>query len=139
MSRLERIGVSLDEKLLAQFDKLIGRKHYPNRSEAIRDLIRKSIAEEDLTKPTAKAIASILLVYDHHAMKLSQRLVDIQHKHLIQTISSMHVHLDHDNCLEVIILKGKVKDIRKTADQITALKGVKLGRVNIMTGGKTLA
>jgi len=139
MSKLERIGVSLDEKLLSQFDKLISRKHYPNRSEAIRDLIRKSIAEEELTKPTAKAIASILLVYNHHSMKLSQRLVDIQHEHLIQTISSMHVHLDHDNCLEVIILKGKVKDIQKTADQITALKGVKLSRVNILTGGKTLA
>lgn len=139
MSDLERIGVSLDKKLLGQFDNIIARKNYPNRSEAIRDLIRHSLSEEELKQPTATAIAAVSLVYDHHSMRLAQRLTEIQHHHLVQTISSVHIHLDHDNCLEIIILKGKVKDISKTAELITALKGVKLSRVNLITTGEKLS
>ncbi len=138
MSDLERIGVSLDKMLLSQFDALIEKKRYPNRSEAIRDLIRQNLSEQEVTKPNARAVASILLIYDHHSMKLSQRLVEIQHHHLVQTISAQHIHLDHDNCLEVIILKGKVTQIRKISDLITGLKGVKLSRVNIMVTGEKL-
>ena len=139
MSQVERIGVSLDKKLLSTFDELIAKHAYQNRSEAVRDLIRNRLSEEELAKPNARAVAAILLVYDHHLMRLSQRLVDIQHEHLLQVISSIHVHLDHSNCLEIVILKGKTSQIQKTADKMAALKGVKLARVNLMSTGQKLA
>ena len=138
MSNLERIGVSLDKALLNQFDKWIAQKQYPNRSEAIRDLVRSTLAQDELSIPSTKAVAAILLVYDHHSMKLAQRLVEIQHDHLVQTISAQHVHLDHDNCLEVIILKGKAAKLQQIADRITSLKGVKLSRINIVPTSDTL-
>ena len=139
MSQVERIGVSLDKKLLSMFDGFIARHGYQNRSEAIRDLIRNRLSEQELSRPNAEAVAAILLVYDHHLMRLSQRLVDIQHEHLLQVISSIHVHLDHSNCLEIVILKGKTSQIQKTADKMAALKGVKLARVNLMSTGQKLA
>jgi len=138
MSKVERVGVSLDKKLLFTFDQLIRKQGYPNRSEAVRDLIRNRLSEEQLAKPTAQAIAGVFLVYDHHSTKLSGKLVGLQHHHLLQVITSTHVHLDHDNCLEVIILKGKVKEIERLANNITCLKGVKLSRMNIMTTGEQL-
>lgn len=138
MRKLERIGVSLDEELLSGFDRLIAKQGYPNRSEAIRDLIRSRLSEEKLAKPTARAVAGVFLVYDHHLARLSQRLVDVQHDHLLRVIASTHVHLDQDNCLEAIILKGQVKDIERIADRMTSLKGVKLSRVNIVTTGEEL-
>ena len=139
MSKTERVGVSLDEKLLSMFDQLIARQGYSNRSEAIRDLIRDRLSKEQLAKPTTQAVAGVFLVYDHHSTKLSGKLVELQHSHLLQVIASTHIHLDHDNCLEVIILKGKVKEIERLANSITCLKGVKLSRMNIMTTGKSLA
>ena len=136
MSELERVGISLDKKLLSMFDRQIASQGYPNRSEAVRDLIRDSLSKEQLAQPTAQAVAGVFLVYDHHSMKLSQKLIELQHNHLLQVIASTHVHLDHDNCLEVIMLKGKVKEMQKLADSITALKGVKLSRMNIMAVGE---
>ena len=121
MSQLERIGVSLEKDLLGQFDILIRQQGYPNRSEAIRDLIRRRLCEE---------------VYDHHAMGLSKKMLQLQHHHLLQTVSSLHVHLDHENCLEIIVLKGKVKDITQVSDKLTSLKGVKLSRVNLLALGE---
>lgn len=138
MNKVERIGVSLESGLLTLFDKLISKQGYTNRSEAIRDLIRDRLSKEELTEPTAKAVAGIFLVYDHHATKLSQKLVDLQHSHLLQVITSIHVHLDHDNCLEVIILKGRAKDIEEVAGRMTSLKGVKLSKVNMMSTGEKL-
>lgn len=138
MSKTERVGVSLDKKLLSMFDKLIRKQGYSNRSEAIRDLIRNRLSEEQLSEPTTEAVAGVFLVYDHHSTKLPGRLVALQHSHLLQVIASTHVHLDHDNCLEVIILKGKVGEIEKLANNITCLKGVKLSRMNIMTTGEQL-
>ena len=139
MSKTERVGVSLDKKLLSMFDQLISRQGYTNRSEAIRDLIRNRLSEVQLGKPASEAVAGVFLVYDHHWAKLSQKLVDLQHNHLLQVIASTHVHLDHDNCLEVIILRGKVKEIEKLSDSMTCLKGVKLSRVNILSTGQKLA
>jgi len=133
MSKIERVGVSLDKKLLTMFDQLITRQGYANRSEAIRDLIRNRLSEEQLAEPTSHAIAGVFLIYDHHATQLSQKLVDLQHNHLLQVITSTHVHLDYHNCLEVIILKGKVKEIEKLGNNIASLKGVKLSRMNIMS------
>lgn len=139
MSKIERVGVSLDKKLLSLFDRLIAKQGYENRSEAIRNLIRDRLSQEQLTKPATQAVAGIFLVYDHHSTKLSGNLVELQHNHLLHVIASTHVHLDHDNCLEVIILKGKVREIEELANNIAALKGVKLSRVNIMTTGEHLA
>ena len=136
MSKIERVGISLDKKLLSMFDKLIASQGYSSRSEAIRDLIRNRLSQQRLAKPTTQAVAGIFLIYDHHSTKLSGRLTDLQHSHLLQVIASTHVHLDHHNCLEVIILKGKVKEIEKLSDNITCLKGVKLSRMNIMTTGE---
>jgi len=138
MCKVERVGVSLDKKLLAMFDQLIARQGYPNRSEAIRDLIRNRLSQEQLAKPTTQAVAGVFLVYDHHSTSLSQKLTDLQHHHLLQIVASTHIHLDHDNCLEIIILKGKVKDIEKISDKITSLKGVKLSRMNVLTTGEKL-
>ncbi len=135
MSQIERVGVSLDKELLSKFDELIGTQGYSNRSEAIRDLIRERLSQKQLAKPTTKAVAGIFLVYDHHSTSLSEKLIDLQHNHLLHVIASTHIHLDHDNCLEVIILKGKVKEIQELADLMTSLKGVKLSRVNLMTTG----
>ena len=138
MGKVERVGVSLDDKLLAMFDQLIARQGYPNRSEAIRDLIRNRLSEEQLAKPTTQAVAGVFLVYDHHATRLSQRITDLQHDHLLQVVSSVHVHLDHDNCLEIIILKGRVRDIEKISNKAASLKGVKLSRMNVLSAGDKL-
>ncbi len=132
MRRIERVGVSLDKKLLSMFDKLITKQGYQNRSEAIRDLIRQQISSERLKNPKAKAVAAVVLVYDHHSTKLINRLTDLQHSHILQTISSMHIHLDEHDCLEVIVLRGRVGEINKMAEGIISLKGVKLGRINLV-------
>ncbi len=131
MERVERIGVSLDRKLLSMFDKLIAKKGYQNRSEAIRNLIRQQLSTESLSNPRTSAIAAVFLVYDHHSTKLMQKLIDLQHSHLLQTISSLHIHLDEHDCMEIIVLRGRVDEINKTAENILSLKGVKLGRVNL--------
>ncbi len=132
MSDLERIGVSLDKELLANFDKMITKNGYSNRSEAIRDLIRDHLSKEKLANPKAEAVAGVFLVYDHHEASLSQKLIDLQHSHLLHVIASTHVHIDHHNCLEVIMLKGAVGEIEKLANSVTCLKGVKLSRMNFM-------
>jgi CopG family nickel-responsive transcriptional regulator len=135
MDRLERIGVSLEADLLAKFDALIARKGYGSRSEALRDLIRQDLSEARLDDPKALAVAAVLLVYDHHVTKLSDRLLGLQHSHLLETVSSLHVHLDHHHCLEVIVLRGPVGQIHRVGDQMVSLKGVLLGRVNLATVG----
>jgi len=138
MNHLQRIGISLDSNLLSQFDDLIAKQGYANRSEAVRDLVRKSLSAQELAKPNTKAIAGVFLVYDHHATKLGQKLTDLQHHHLLQIVSSVHVHLDRENCLEIIIMKGKVGKIQKIADSMASLKGVKLSRLNLLTTGAKL-
>jgi len=132
MNNIERIGVSLGKELLSVFDRLISEDGYTTRSEAIRDLIRERLSRKQLSNPSAHAVAGVFLIYDHHETKLPQKLVDIQHNHLLEVIASTHVHLDHHNCLEVIILKGKVKEIEKLGNNIASLKGVKLSRMNMM-------
>ncbi len=132
MEQVERIGVSLEEKLLSSFDKLIVRQGYPSRSEAIRDLIRQRLSSERLGNPQALAVAAVFVIYDHHSTRLMQELVGMQHSHLLETICSLHVHLDAHDCMEVIVLKGHVGEINKTGENILSLKGVKLGRVNLI-------
>ncbi len=132
MKQVERIGVSLDKKLLSMFDKLIAKQGYQSRCEAIRDLIRRQLSDEHLENPKAKAVAAVCLVYNHHYTKLMQKLTDLQHSHLLHTISSMHIHLDAHDCMEVIVLRGRVGEINKMAENILSQKGVKLGRINLV-------
>ena len=132
MEQVERVGVSLDKKLLSKFDKLIARQDYQSRSEAIRDLIRRQLSKQQLSNPKAQAVAVVYLVYQHHATKLMQKLTSLQHSHLLETVCSMHVHLDANDCMEVIVLRGRVKQINKTAENILSQKGVKLGDINLI-------
>jgi CopG family nickel-responsive transcriptional regulator len=130
MSKIERIGLSLEQDLLAQFDTLIEQKGYANRSEAMRDFIRMSLSEKALENPKADAVAGLFLVYDHHTTGLSSKLNEMQHSHFYHVIASTHIHLDHHNCLEIIILKGKAGEIQKLADAMAAMRGVKISKVN---------
>lgn len=132
MKPLERIGVSLDKKLLSRFDNLIAKQGYQNRSEAIRDLIRQQLSKEKLSDPKAQAVAAVCLVYDHHSTKLMEKLTAQQHSHLLETICSMHIHLDAHDCMEIIVLRGAVGQINKVAENIISQKGVKLGRINFV-------
>jgi len=132
MADIERVGVSLDKKLLAGFDKLITKQGYRNRSEAIRDLIRQQLDSEKIKNPKSKAVAAVCLVYNHHATKLMEKLTSLQHSHLLQTICNMHIHLDSHDCMEIVVLKGRVGEINKVAEEIISQKGVKLGRINLI-------
>lgn len=131
MTQLERIGVSLEKGLLTEFDKLIAKKGYQNRSEAIRDLIRQQLSEERLSDPKSETVAAIFMVYDHHATKLAEKLISIQHSHILQAISSLHVHLNEHDCLEIIVLRGRVGEIIRVGENILSMKGVKFGRINL--------
>jgi CopG family nickel-responsive transcriptional regulator len=135
MSQVERVGVSLEKELLTAFDELISGQGYQSRSEALRDLIRQQLSSRRLQNEKAQAIAAVVLVYDHHATALMERLTDLQHSHLLQTISSLHVHLGHHDCLEVVVLKGKVGEINRMGEKLISIKGVKLGKVNLLPAG----
>jgi CopG family nickel-responsive transcriptional regulator len=132
MSQIERVGVSLEKELLGAFDKLIAEKGYQSRSEAIRDLIRQQLSSDRLSDEKAEAVAAVVLVYDHHATAIMERLTELQHSHFLKTISSLHIHLDHHDCLEVIVLRGKVGEINRMGDKLVSIKGVKLGRINLL-------
>lgn len=137
MSEIVRFGVSLEKELLEKFDKLIKEKKYPNRSEAIRDLIRENLVKKEWTE--GKEVAgAITLVFDHHKRELVNTLTDIQHDFHQLIISSQHIHLDHDNCLEIIVVRGKPIEVRGLADKLKSTKGVKYGSLSIATTGKGL-
>jgi len=132
--KLIRFGVSLPEDLIKKFDRLIKRKRYATRSEAIRDLIRRELVQEDIESD--RVVAGVLsLLYDHHGTSISDTLNALQHDHHNSIISTTHVHLDHDNCLEVILLHGRAKDIKKFADGIISIKGVKHGGLHLTSTG----
>jgi CopG family nickel-responsive transcriptional regulator len=137
MSQLSRTGVSLEEELLKEFDRLIAKRGYQNRSEAIRDLIREALLAEtvDSNKPV---VGTLTLVYDHHVPGLSQKLTETQHGAGAMVLAATHVHLDHHYCLEVIIMKGRSKDIQTIADRMLALRGVELGKLVLTNSGKDL-
>ena len=138
MSDLCRIGVAIDSKLLEKFDDLIARRGYTNRSEAFRDLIRDALIGQAASRPDASVVGTVTLVYDHHVRMLSDRLTEMQHENFHHVLSTLHVHLDHDNCLEVLILKGKAAVVQKIADALISTKGVKHGRLTITTSGAEL-
>ena len=128
MSSLIRTGISLEAELLARFDRTIAQKGYGSRSEAIRDLLRDHFVGEDVASNKV-VVATLTLVYDHHQPKLSEQLIEAQHDYKGQVLATTHVHLNHRNCLEVIILRGHGIDVKKFADHLISLKGVKHGKL----------
>lgn len=138
MSGLSRIGVAIDTDLLDKFDRLIGQRGYTNRSEAFRDLIRDELVEKTWESPDSHVVGTVTLVYDHHVRMLNEKLTSIQHDYHHAILSTLHVHLDHDNCLEVLVVKGRAGDVRKVADSLISTKGVKHGRLTITTTGAEL-
>lgn len=135
--KLIRFGISIPYNLSKDFDSHIQKKNYPNRSEAIRDLIRKELIQEKIDL-NAEVIGVLNLLYDHHRRDLSDKLTDIQHQYYKNILSSMHIHLDHQNCIEVILMKGRSNKIRKLAEKLIAVKGVKHGNLNLTSTGKNL-
>ena len=129
--KITRFGVSIEPELLKKFDKMIKKEGYTNRSEAIRDIIRKNLIIEKTQKPDTESIGTLTMIYDHHAGSLTDKLLDLQHDHTKEILVTTHVHIDHHNCLEVIVLKGKVGKIQKLADNIKSLKGIKHGELVI--------
>ena len=139
MSTLSRIGVAIDADLLNRFDQLIARRGYHNRSEAFRDIIRDELVEQAWSSPESPVVGSVTLVYNHHVRLLNEKLTAIQHDFHHSILSTLHVHLDHDHCLEVIVLRGKSGAVRKIADTLISAKGVKHGRLTITSSGADLA
>jgi len=138
MSELSRIGVAIDSDLLEQFDQLIAKRGYTNRSEAFRDLIRDELVQKTLESPESNVVGTVTLVYDHHVRMLNEKLTDLQHDFHRSILSTLHVHLDHDNCLEVLVVKGKAAAVQKIADSLISTKGVKHGRLTLTTSGAEL-
>lgn len=137
MGDLVRTGLSLEGELLEKFDRAISRKGYQNRSEAVRDLIRQYLVEQEASENRVVA-ATLTIVYDHHRPNLSEKLIEAQHNADSRVLAATHVHLDHHNCLEVIIMKGQSGELRRLADSILSLRGVKHGRLVITSTGKDL-
>ncbi len=138
MGELSRIGVAIDSELLEKFDRLIAGRGYTNRSEAFRDLIRDELVEKAWESPESTVVGTVTLVYDHHVRMLNERLTDMQHEHHRAILSTLHVHLDHDNCLEVVVVRGKAGAVQRIADALISTKGVKHGRLTITTSGAEL-
>jgi len=137
MAGLVRFGVSIEDKLLKKFDGLISKKGYSNRSEAIRDLIRKNLVEKEWEEK-GEVAGGIAIVYDHDQRELVNKVIDIQHNFHEIIISSQHVHLDERNCLEVVIVRGKVENVEKLADALRSLRGVRHCTLARATTGKKL-
>jgi len=133
-----RLSISLPPKLLKQFDEMAGEKGYDNRSQAIADIIRDKLVEHRQNLGNEEIAGTITLVYDHHKQHVQAALTDIQHDHHEVIISTMHVHLDHHNCLEVLVVLGNAKLIKKIADELIAAKGVKHGKLTVTTTGAEL-
>ncbi len=135
---LKRFGVSLESGLLDKFDKLLDIQGYANRSEGIRDLIRESLVKKEWLDGEIETAGVVIIVYNHHQHELAQKVTNAQHKDHNSIVSTLHVHLDVHNCLEIIVLKGKAKKIQKLADLLISTKGVKFGQFIGATTGKSI-
>jgi len=136
MANVVRFGVSIEERLLERFDTLIAERAYVNRSEALRDLIRAALVEEQWEKGEGEVVGTVTLVYDHHASELSERLTESQHEHHKEIVSTLHVHLDARNCLEVVVLRVAAPELKRIADGLIGTKGVKHGKFVATTTGE---
>ena len=129
MSDLERFGVSMPHELLKSFDKAIEEAGYPNRSEALRDIVRDYLTAKLWEVPDGEVVGTLTLVYDHHTHDLERELTDVQHDHTANVICTTHVHLDRHNCIEAIVLKGHAEEVRHLADELISTRGVKHGQL----------
>jgi CopG family nickel-responsive transcriptional regulator len=137
MGELVRFGVSMDGELLARFDELIAELGYPNRSEALRDLVRDRLVQREW-EAGEEVVGVIILLYDHHKRELADRLTDLQHEHHDLILSTMHIHLDEANCLEVLAVRGPGQEVQRLADRLIGLKGVKHGKLAATSTGQRL-
>jgi CopG family nickel-responsive transcriptional regulator len=135
MPELVRFGVSIPDDLLEKFDDLINKKGYTNRSEAIRDLIRDRLVEDQWSEPGHEVVGTATVVYNHEQSDLAQKLTEIQHRTHNLIISALHVHLDAHNCLEVLIMRGESEQVRKTCELLISTRGVKHGKMTMTTTG----
>jgi CopG family nickel-responsive transcriptional regulator len=137
---IERIGISLEDDLLGRFDQMIAQKGYVNRSEAVRDLIRDALVQREWSESSGseERVAVVTLVYDHDASSLAQKLAHIQHENHRAVVSALHVHMDEHNCLEVLVLRGRARDVVRMGEGLVSTKGVKYGRVVPATTGQSL-
>lgn len=137
MGKTSRFSVSLDGALLERFSRSIRKRGYRNRSQALSDTIRESLVREEW-EGNSEIVGTITIVYDHHKRELSDRLTSIQHDHHDAVLAATHIHLDHDNCLEMIAVRGTASEVQRIADAIIGTRGVKHGRLNATTTGKKL-
>jgi CopG family nickel-responsive transcriptional regulator len=137
MGELVRFGVSLEKKLLEKFDSFIRDRNYTNRSEAFRDMIRQELIKKEWVEGEDIA-GAITLIYDHHRKDLLNKITDIQHNFQKLIISTQHIHLDHDNCLEIVAVRGNPAEVQRLADTMKSIKGVKHGTLNMSSTGKDI-
>lgn len=137
MSKLIRFGVSLDEELLMKFDRHIKAKKYTNRSEAIRDMIREELVRKEWSE-NKEVTGAVTLVYDHHTRELVNKVLDVQHDHHTCILSTQHIHLDHHHCFEIIVTKGKSREIEELFQKLKSIKGIKHAGFMMATRGKNL-
>lgn len=139
MGRLVRFGVAMDDALLDRFDALVARRGVAaNRSEAMRDLVRDALVEAEWEGSDEEIVGTVTMVFDHHASDLSEKLDSLQHAHFDKIVSTMHVHLDAHNCLEVLVVRGSSSEVRDIADGLLGTKGVKHGKLVTTTTGRHL-
>ena len=137
MSELVRFGVSLEKSLLDRFDDLIREKQYTNRSEALRDLIRRELVQREWQGGSDVA-GAITLIYDHHKRDILRMVTDTQHEFQQVIISTQHIHLDHHNCLEIVAARGKAGEVRKLADALRSIKGVRHATLSMSSTGREI-
>jgi CopG family transcriptional regulator, nickel-responsive regulator len=137
MSELVRFGVSLEKPLLERFDDLIRERQYTNRSEALRDMIRKELVRREWQEGRDVA-GAITLIYDHHQREVLAKVTDTQHGFQKVIISTQHIHLDHHNCLEIIAARGKAEEVQRLADALTSIKGVRHGTLSMSSTGREI-
>ena len=138
MPDLIRFGISMEKDLLSRLDQEIVKRGYPNRSEAIRDLIRNQLVEIEWSQEEEEVAGTITIIYNHHVRGLSDLLLEMQHDHHHMIISVMHVHLEHEHCLEVMVIKGMASEAKELAGRLIGVKGVKHGKLTITSTGKSL-
>ncbi|UCF05470.1 MAG: nickel-responsive transcriptional regulator NikR [bacterium] len=136
--KTKRFGVSMEDELLEKLNRIVEQKRYPNRSEAIRDLIRSSLVEEEWKRTEEETIGVLVIVFDHHQRELSSRLLEKEHMRSGEILATLHLHLDHHNCLEAKVIRGIPAQVQALADELIAMKGVKFGRLIPATIGKNL-
>lgn len=141
MSDLIRFGVSIEDDLLENFDELVAERGYATRSEALRDLIRDALVGARLEKQqkAVEVLGSLTLVYDHHARELAEQMAEVQHSRPRMIVSVLHVHVSHDDCMEVIVLRGQYSEVRTMADALLSLKGVKHGKLFVTLPTQAIA